>query len=356
MKKLLIINKSQFGYETDTYKYCQYLRNDYQITYYCFDSGHQKIELTGVNIIYIASHGNYLTKAVRFFRSLYPLMARTNFSAVFIVNFDFCFIPTFFSRKTKYILDIRTGSVTPSKRKRFFKNFKTKINTLFFKNITIISEGLARKYKIQNFKVLPLGSDYMVMEPKSYSKLKLLYVGTFVNRNIYQTIEGLRLFIDEQGVDQSEIIYDIVGFGSPDDVNSIENTIKKAKLERVVRFHGRKNINELPQFLNYSNIGVCYVPVKAYYNFQPPTKTFEYIHSGLVCIATNTFENAKLINNDNGVLCESNSASFAKALGLVYQTRSQYNSTTIHNSLKSFTWFNISNNILSPYLNKVIND
>jgi len=40
-----------------------------------------------------------------------------------------------------------------------------------------------------------------------------------------------------------------------------------------------------------------------YYDCQPATKTFEYILSGMVCIATSTYENKKLINNINGVLC-----------------------------------------------------
>ena len=36
--KIVIINKTQFGYHTDYYKYCEYLKDDYDITFLCFDS------------------------------------------------------------------------------------------------------------------------------------------------------------------------------------------------------------------------------------------------------------------------------------------------------------------------------
>lgn len=36
-KKLLIINKDPFRYHVDTYKYCQYLRDRYDITYICIE-------------------------------------------------------------------------------------------------------------------------------------------------------------------------------------------------------------------------------------------------------------------------------------------------------------------------------
>jgi hypothetical protein len=42
-KKLLIINKIQFGYHTDTFKYCQYLKDEFDITYICFDAKEIKI-------------------------------------------------------------------------------------------------------------------------------------------------------------------------------------------------------------------------------------------------------------------------------------------------------------------------
>ncbi len=40
-----------------------------------------------------------------------------------------------------------------------------------------------------------------------------------------------------------------------------------------------------------------------FYNVQPATKIFEYSMSGLITIATDTFEN-KINKWDNGILCD----------------------------------------------------
>ena len=43
MKKILFVNGAQFGYLTDVYKYCQYLKDQYHIEYICFDKHMPKI-------------------------------------------------------------------------------------------------------------------------------------------------------------------------------------------------------------------------------------------------------------------------------------------------------------------------
>ena len=37
----MIINKEQFGYLTDAYYWCKYLRDEYEISFICFDTGIQ---------------------------------------------------------------------------------------------------------------------------------------------------------------------------------------------------------------------------------------------------------------------------------------------------------------------------
>ena len=67
-KKILILNKKQFGYLTDTYKYCQYNDELLDITFICFDSGYKKLNSSNTNIIYLSNKGNFLTKGIRFFK------------------------------------------------------------------------------------------------------------------------------------------------------------------------------------------------------------------------------------------------------------------------------------------------
>jgi len=124
-------------------------------------------------------------------------------------------------------------------------------------------------------------------------------------------------------------------------------------MNNVITLYGRIPHFELQPFFDKCNIGVSYIPMTEYYEFQPPTETFEYILSGMVCIATDTNENRLLISKENGVLCEDNPESFANALDYVYYNRQNYNSETIRNSLKDYTWENIVNKYLIPILNKL---
>lgn len=44
-----------------------------------------------------------------------------------------------------------------------------------------------------------------------------------------------------------------------------------------------------------------YVPITDYYEYQPPTKTFEYVLSGLLCLATATSSNKEVITEEKVV-------------------------------------------------------
>ena len=63
--KLLIVDKHQFGYLIDVYKWCKYLRNEYDITVLCFDSGDKKQVLEGVNVRYVGYGGSVAIRGIR---------------------------------------------------------------------------------------------------------------------------------------------------------------------------------------------------------------------------------------------------------------------------------------------------
>ena len=65
-KKLIIINKAQFGYHTDSLKYCQHLKNDYNITYVCFDTGREKLYEDNVEVVYVPYEGSFLKRGLGF--------------------------------------------------------------------------------------------------------------------------------------------------------------------------------------------------------------------------------------------------------------------------------------------------
>ena len=350
-KKLLFVIKSQFGYHLDTYKYCMYLKNSWDITYICFDNGKIKRNAEGLNIIYISNKSNFFLRAIHFYVNIIKEIYYNDYSLIFINYFNPCFIIKLLFWRKKFILDIRSGSVTKNKYKNRLNNYLIKFNSLFFKNISIISKSLANYLKINNYTVVPVGAEQISTNNKNFNKFELLYIGTLVNRRIEETIQGLYLFMNM--VKSSSIKYHIFGSGESEKYQLLK-IINKLTLQDNVIYHGYKTHDEMQEFFDKCNVGISYIPITNYYNYQPPTKTFEYILSGMVCVATNTPENQRIINGENGILCKDNSQSFANALNEVYKKRKSYDSYNIRLTMKHYEWKNIIYNIFEPFIQMVI--
>ena len=98
---------------------------------------------------------------------------------------------------------------------------------------------------------------------------------------------------------------------------------------------------------------MSYIPLTQYFNFQPPTKTFEYLSSGMITIATSTAENISVINERNGILIRDNEDSLFEGLRILYNNKNNYNSFQIQDNSSQYSWENIVFNNLLPYLNKL---
>ncbi len=345
-KKILFINPKQFGYAAGYHYYCKYLAKDFDITYICIDFGLPKIEIDGVTVKYLNLSHNKYTRLFKFtYACLYELRSNL-YSSVFCVYFRLAFLIGIFGSSKNKILDIRTRTISNNIIYRTFFDYVIKFNSLFFKKNVALSEALKQALNLSKAKcfIIPLGAD-IVKTKKKYMSFHLLYIGTFNNRRIYETIEGLYLFLRNKKIN---IKYDIIGFGSKSDTETIISTINKFGLSNIVKFHGRKNHHELVPFFSTCNIGVSYVPITPYFNCQPPTKTYEYALSGMACVATETNENKKLINYCNGELCKDTPNDFACALEKLYNRRQQLKTETIINSLKDNSWNNIVSLKLKP--------
>ncbi len=351
MKKILIINKSQFGYHTDYYKYCEYLRDEFDVTYVGFDGGRKKLQMENVNIKYVSYKGIKLIRGIRFICNAI-FTALTFNGIIFIHYFENCQLLKILLPWKKMILDIRTLSISPYDKQRIREDKKLQKASRHFNFITIISEGLRKKIDLDNKKsaILPLGSDIISKSNKDFFQLNLLYVGSLDGRNIHHTIEGLSIFL-KRNPEITHIAYHIVGDGRQ--LPELKKMVSEKGLTNVVTLHGKIPHFELQPFFDKCNIGVSYIPMTEYYEFQPPTKTFEYILSGMVCIATNTYENRLLINKENGVLCNDNPESFANALENIIAKKDLYNSEKIRKTLQRYTWENIVNFNLKPILNAI---
>jgi len=358
MKKLLIINRAQFGYHIDSYKYCQYLKNKFDITYICLDSGQDKIEESGINIIYVPHVNSFIKRGIGFIKASREHIKNTNYDMVFIVYFLMSSLIKIGFHQNKFILDIRTGSVNINNNKRLLEDNILKIESLFFKNITIISECLRHKLNLNINKshILPLGSDPISNNLKEFDEMNLIYVGTLNGREIEKTVFGLADFLKQEKENNiyQKITYDIIGFGTEENENILKSAISITNLNDIVTFHGRKKHDELNIYFDKANIGISYIPITEHYQCQPPTKTFEYINSGLFCIATATNIHKELILKDNGIICLDNAKSFADTLSKFRKIRKTISSSDISNTLKNYYWKIIIKENLQKYLEKII--
>jgi glycosyltransferase involved in cell wall biosynthesis len=223
---------------------------------------------------------------------------------------------------------------------------------LFFDKVITLSCNLAKLLKLppQKTSIVPLGANVLDATIKQFDKMHLLYIGTLHKRQIEKTIEGFARFYAKYS-GKISLRYDIIGFSHmEDDVDKIKSAVSKNNLNDIVKFHGRKNHQQLKEYIQNATIGVCFVPQTPYYDVQPPTKIFEYALSGLITVATDTAENRRFIKDVNGVICKDNSDSFYEALEIVYANRGKYDDSKIRHSLSEYNWEKIVNNILLPIL------
>ena len=351
MKKILIITRGQFGTLTDTYQYCKHLSHTHKISYICFDENVPKMVLPNVNIHYISYKGNRLFRGIRFILLVMKHILFYN-GAIFIVYFSQCeWIKRIMFWK-KIHLDIRTLSVKQNEIERIKEDTAIANACQYFSTISVITEAIGHKLELSDKHpyILPLGADCISSVPcKTYSEMHLLYVGSLFNRKIIDTVIGVHKYINNNP--ESTISYDIVGDG--EEIDTLKYYIKENHLESIIKIHGRVTYDNLKPFFDKCNIGISYVPIYDYYQHQPVTKTFEYIMSGLYCIATDTIENQKIVSPLNGILIESNSEAFTRALESISKKSDSIDFLAIKNTLLEYQWKNIIGDKLLPIINSL---
>jgi glycosyltransferase involved in cell wall biosynthesis len=358
MKKILIINRAQFGLHTDSFKYTKYLKEQYEVTYLGFDNAAPLIEEEGVDVIYVPRDGNFLVRLYRFLKTAIKEIKSNKYNFAFVVYFPLCFLLSLIGKNNhlKMICDIRTLSVHKNKFSRMIFDSILKLELFFFKYKTIISAGVAKKLKLKehDFNILPLGGEPLVAECHlSNLGLNLFYLGTFNGRKIEESIKGFAIFLSEAEDDvRQNSTYNIVGFGSQEEENALNSATVYHDLQGKVKLHGRLAHSDCAGIIENSNVGVCYYPRNDFFEHQPPTKLFEYILSGLPCISVSTSETIKYITEENGVLIEDSPESFANGLQIMLE-KMPYKTKCIKKSLLDLTWKKIVNEKLVPILEKL---
>jgi len=353
--KVLIVLPTQFGYHTDTFMYCKYINKDlFDVHYVGFNTGLDLVNIEGTTVHYVNCSKHKFIRYLSFFKRCIELK-KHQFDIVFHVHAKFSLIFRLIFLFQNYVFDIRTGDLSSNRINRKLKNLNITLLSFFNSHVTVISESLAIHLKIslQKIHILPLGGELLHFPPKSFSDLKMLYIGTLSKRNIHISMQGLKLFIEKYPI---KLTYDIIGSGSEEDVMVIKENINSCNLAKQVTYHGFIKYNNLYPYLEKANVGIVFIPQKEYYQFQPSTKLYEYLLAGMPVIATNTFENRRELatNPELGVLCEDTAESFCEGLEKIYQNVSMYNSEIIKECIKTSDWAFIVKQNLEPFLQKII--
>lgn len=349
---MLIIDWNSYGSLTDSYKWCEYLREKYNITLLTskkHDSIPAQSGITHHTVLYDNSSIIKKIKArILFILSAFWLTLQSK-GKIFVVYYPSCFWLQKILFWKKIHLDIRTLSVNKDLQRREKYNRKLYKACKTFTSVSAISEGIKAKIGRKDIDILPLGADIISNSQKQYdSEIRLIYIGTLKARDIPKTIEGTFLF--HKIHPEVKIKYDIIGSGSEQDNQDILDSINKFKLGGIVTYHGYMTHSQCEEYLDTANIGCAFVPMTDYFEYQPPTKIFEYAMSGLYTIATKTKANTEYISYYNGDLIEDTAKSFCHALENYLLKRKQLDERKIRNSLKQFSWESIVNNYLIPLL------
>ena len=250
--ELLIVSNEQYGYHIDSYKYCQYLKDKYDITYICFNKGLKEIPFDKISVKYIPWKGSWIFRSCRFIITVLKMILTMSSSGlVFIVYFNGFTIFKYLLPIRRYILDVRTLSVSKGKYKRLLEDYFLKLSIRFYRYKTCISEGVVDKLGLKNDSgtyILPLGADILSDVEKDFSSMRLLYVGTLTGRNILLTLKGFhRYWLSVKTVNLS---YDIIGEGEEYDL--LQDYIVQNNLSAIVRLHGYIHQSELKRFYDNS--------------------------------------------------------------------------------------------------------
>jgi glycosyltransferase involved in cell wall biosynthesis len=351
-KRLLILNRTQFGYHPATYSCCRWAHADFQITYHGFDLGKPKLDPNGVAVHYVPRRGGLVRRYVRFLGSCLAECGR-DYDVIFVRYFPGCLLLRLCHPRRRFVLDIRTGSIAPNPLTRWAQDLLLRLESRGFRHVTIISASLARKLGLAQVHLLPPGAEPVATPPKDFSVLHLLYVGTFHGRRLEDTLTAFHQFYREYG-HAVAMTYDIIGDGSNGARGRLRMWAQNHGLADVVSLPGFLPHGELTRYYEKCNVGVSYIPINSIYDCQPPTKTFEYLLAGLPVIATNTSENAAVITEHNGLLIADTPAAFCEALRQLVTLRDGYSSDRIRRDALKYSWETIVRSHLVPFLNSLV--
>jgi len=185
----------------------------------------------------------------------------------------------------------------------------------------IIEAGCSREDVVLIY--MGVGGEFKAAKKQSLIRdsLRIVYTGS-VREDRGRDIMLKAVFLcRERGVPAHIII---VGADS-EQIRIICKTVKKYSIDKHVDVIGRVSGNEIPDYLGNADFGICLWADKPYWRFNPPTKLFEYLVSGLPVIANDMRTHTKYVADGvNGFICKYSSESLSEILINAWNNKADY--------------------------------
>lgn len=360
-RRIIFIQNGQFGYDFTTYNIINELSNSYDIKYLGIDENHPCIDPINENItIYnlIIRKKGILGK-VEFRDKVLEIINHEKWESDPIHFFYYMFCSDLVLRlgKRKTIVDYRTGYISNHKLITLLKNLILAMEARLFTHTTTLSESLKRFLKLpKSTAIVELGANLPIIESDlsnaDLKTLKFLYVGTLNQRKIDVFVKGLAHYYSRNHKDFG--VLTIIGGGNVKEQNRLRDAISICPKNLSVKYIGSKKPHELGPFYANHSVGVSFVPIERKYNYQPVTKSIEYLVNGLFIFGTKTVGNQEILNKNNSVLVNDTVIDVAKKLTVLKNQIKNHDRIKTMKEAEKYYWSNILKQQLVPIINRIV--
>jgi glycosyltransferase involved in cell wall biosynthesis len=150
--------------------------------------------------------------------------------------------------------------------------------------------------------------------------LELIYNGTVNHqRGRDVMLEGLALANSEGQLARLTIVG-----ASADQIAYCTDYAKQLGIDNTVDIRGRVPGHEIPALLFEADFGLCFMEDLPWWRFNPPTKLFEYLVSGVPVLASDIRTHTHYVSDwHNGLICKYDSQSLANGILRIWQRRTE---------------------------------
>jgi glycosyltransferase involved in cell wall biosynthesis len=183
-------------------------------------------------------------------------------------------------------------------------------------------------------------------------KFVVFFHGAFTHtRGLDESIEAMNLLKPKY----SNIVLFLLGNGPSS--NKLKSLIQKKNLQKNVIIHNPVEQSEVPQFINFCDVGIVPLPYNVYWRFQSPLKLLEYLSMKKVVIVSDIPAHRLVTNNEkcaiylNSVTPEE----IAKSVEYAYNNRDMlplWGSIGRDIIQQKYTWAKVAKN-LENYLKSI---